>query len=98
MTTDRTAATTRSTALAPPAAGRTPAPSSDMFSALLGAATPESDAPARRDDAPRSQPRDDAPKPGKANDEPTASDATAASEAPVTTEPAEETPTAPTTP
>src|SRR6185295_17706032 len=59
MTTDRTAATTRSTALAAPAAGRTPAPSADMFSALLGAATPDSDAPARRDDAPR---RDDRPR------------------------------------
>src|SRR4051812_5131962 len=126
MTTDRTAAATRSTALAPPA-GRTPAPPADMFSALLGAATPESDAPARREDTPRrddgtradrprrddrpradrphrpddarrSQPRDDAPKPAKADDEPTTSDATAASEAPVSTEPADETPTAPTTP
>ncbi|WP_028064544.1 flagellar hook-length control protein FliK [Solirubrobacter soli] len=64
MTTDRTAAPTRSTALVtPPAGGRTPAPPNDMFSALLGAATPKSDAPARRDDTPRrdNRQRDDRP-------------------------------------
>src|SRR4051812_17218188 len=59
MTTDRTAAAPRSTALAAPAAGRTPAPPADMFSALLGAATPKSDAPGRREDTPR---RDDHPR------------------------------------
>src|SRR3954451_24821133 len=64
MTTDRPAASTRSTALAtPPAAGRTPAPPTDMFSALLGAATPKSDAPARRDDS--SNRRDDRPRADK---------------------------------
>ena len=56
MTTDRTAAPSRSTALADrPAsvAGRTPAPPTDMFSALLGAATPKKgDQPVRRDDNP----------------------------------------------
>ena len=62
MTTDRTAASTRSTALADrpaSAAGRTPAPPTDMFSALLGAATPKSDAPAppRGHPAPRRPPR-----------------------------------------
>src|SRR5690242_5979121 len=65
MTTDRTAAPTRGTALAtPPAGGRTPAPPSDTFSALLGAATPKSDAPARRYDSPRrdDRPRDDRPR------------------------------------
>src|ERR1044071_1167090 len=54
MTTDRTAAPSRSTALADrpaSAAGRTPAPPADMFSALLGAATPKKgDQPVRRDD------------------------------------------------
>jgi flagellar hook-length control protein FliK len=59
MTTDRPAAPARGTALASaPAAGRTPAPPNDIFSALLGAATPKSDAPARREETPR---RDDRP-------------------------------------
>jgi flagellar hook-length control protein FliK len=63
MTTDRTAASTRSTALAtPPTAGRTPAPPNDIFSAMLGAATPKSDATARREGTPR---RDDRPRPDK---------------------------------
>ena len=69
MTTDRTAASTRSTALAtPPAAGRTPAPPTDMFSALLGAATPKSDAPARREDTPRRDDRPRADKPHRHDD------------------------------
>src|SRR3954470_12435145 len=63
MTTDRTAAPSRSTALADrPAssAGRTPAPPSDTFSLLLGAATPKQDTPVRRDDRPAQQ-RDERP-------------------------------------
>jgi flagellar hook-length control protein FliK len=64
MTTDRTAAPSRSTALAtPPAAGRTPAPPTDMFSALLGAATPKSDSPARREETPRRDDNRDTDKP-----------------------------------
>src|SRR5690349_11261645 len=62
MTTDRTAAPSRGTALAtPPAGGRTPAPPAAPFSALLGAATPKRVAPARREDTPRrdDRPRDD---------------------------------------
>ena len=53
MTTDRTAAPTRGTALADRAAhgARTQAPPADAFSALLAAA-PKSDAPARRDERP----------------------------------------------
>ncbi len=53
MTTDRTAAPTRSTALAdrPSSAGRTQAPPSDAFAALLGAVAPkQGDAQSRRDD------------------------------------------------
>jgi flagellar hook-length control protein FliK len=69
MTTDRTAAPTRSTALADrPAsgAGRTPAPPTDMFSTLLGAATPKkSDAPVRRDDNPANRRDDDHGRAGK---------------------------------
>ena len=68
MTTDRTAASTRSTALADrpaSAAGRTPAPPTDMFSALLGAATPKSDAPGRREDNASSHRRDDHPRADK---------------------------------
>jgi flagellar hook-length control protein FliK len=52
MTTDRTSAPTRSTALAdrPSSAGRTQAPPSDAFAALLGAAAPKpGDAQVRRD-------------------------------------------------
>ena len=50
MTTDRTAAPTRGTALADRAAlgGRTQAPPTDAFSALLGAVAPKSDAPRGR--------------------------------------------------
>jgi flagellar hook-length control protein FliK len=63
MTTDRTAAPSRSTALADrpaSAAGRTPAPPADMFSALLGAATPKKgDQPVRRDDNPANRRDDD---------------------------------------
>ncbi|HEY6889652.1 MAG TPA: hypothetical protein VI300_17775, partial [Solirubrobacter sp.] len=63
MTTDRTAAPSRSTALADrpaSAAGRTPAPPTDMFSALLGAATPKKgDQPVRRDDNPANRREDD---------------------------------------
>src|SRR4051794_12796747 len=63
MTTDRTAAPSRSTALADrpaSAAGRTPAPPTDMFSALLGAATPKKgDQPVRRDDNPANRRDDD---------------------------------------
>src|SRR3954454_94930 len=63
MTTDRTTAPSRSTALADrpaPGAGRTQAPPTDMFSALLGAATPKKgDAPVRRDDNPASRRDDD---------------------------------------
>ena len=53
MTTDRTAAPTRGTALADRAVhgARTQAPPADAFSALLAAA-PKSDAPARRDERP----------------------------------------------
>jgi flagellar hook-length control protein FliK len=69
MTTDRPAASTRSTAHASsPTASRTQAPPSDVFSALLGAATPKSDAPARREDTSRREdtPRRDArPRPDK---------------------------------
>src|SRR3954463_9541113 len=68
MTTDRTAAAPRSTALAAPAAGRTPAPPADMFSALLGAATPKSDAPGRREDTPRRDDRPRADKPHRPSD------------------------------
>lgn len=53
MTTDRTAAPTRSTALAdrPSSAGRTQAPPSDAFAVLLGAVAPKpGDAQVRRDD------------------------------------------------
>jgi flagellar hook-length control protein FliK len=53
MTTDRTSAPTRSTALAdrPSSAGRTQAPPSDAFAALLGAVAPKpGDAQVRRDD------------------------------------------------
>ena len=63
MTTDRTAASSRSTALADrpaPAAGRSPAPPSDTFSALLGVATPQKgDQPVRRDDNPANRREDD---------------------------------------
>jgi flagellar hook-length control protein FliK len=63
MTTDRTAAPSRSTALADrpaSAGGRTPAPPADMFSALLGAATPKKgDQPVRRDDNPANRRDDD---------------------------------------
>src|SRR4051812_37435637 len=61
MTTDRPTAPSRGTALATaPAANRsTTAPPNDIFSALLGAATPKSDAPARREETPR---RDDRPR------------------------------------
>ena len=68
MTTDRTAASTRSTALVTPPAGRTPAPPADMFSALLGAATPKSDAPTRREDAPRRDDRNRDDRPHRADD------------------------------
>ena len=64
MTTDRTAAPTRGTALADRAVhgARTQAPPADAFSALLAAA-PKSDAPARRDERPLR--RDDAPALGR---------------------------------
>jgi flagellar hook-length control protein FliK len=59
MTTDRTAAPTRGTALATAPANRAQtAPPADVFSALLGAVTPKTDGPARREDTPR---RDDRP-------------------------------------
>ena len=62
MTTDRPAAPTRGTALADrvAAGGRTQAPPTDAFSALLGAVAPKSDAPARRDERPVH--RDDTPR------------------------------------
>jgi flagellar hook-length control protein FliK len=82
-----------------------------MFSALLGAATPKSDAPARREDAPRrddrqrddrphaadrAKPREDAPKAIKTDDTPAAD---APAQPPASTEPAaEDKPAVPTTP
>lgn len=103
MTTDRTAAPPRSTALAErPAAARTPAPPADAFSALLGAAAPKSDAPVRQherrddaprhDDGPRPLPRDEAPRteherPAKPQAEAPAPDAEAPVEATVPVQP-----------
>src|SRR5215217_809345 len=71
MNTDRTCPPSRGTALADRsafAAGRPPAPPTDMFSALLGAATPKSDAPARREDTPRRDDRPRADKPHRHHD------------------------------